>query len=636
MIPISKETELFLNQRGQEWVAKVEIDGVEYGMDSIVDFDIQNDVAPSDEFAIGTAVFSKLTLTLRRVYDDIPNNAQVVPYIGLLADSLTWDSADIAWDDANLAWEGGMTEWIPLGVFYINNRERVHDILVLDCYDGLVYADIQYVSELDYPATMQQVWDEVCAQSGLIYDSSVQIDPHVLNAAPTGFTCRQVMSYIAGVHGASVKMSRTGAVSWRKYAASETPVYELGESDYMRVRQLNPPKKYTRLVVIYDEDEQLAYEAGEGDENHTLYMTNPLMTQEMTDALLQQISGFAYVPIEMDCRGYPHLEHGDRITFVKSESFPWDDADLAWEDADIAWDGTETYHTLILRQTFSFKGGLNMSLSAPSISEQESEFGIDGSLTAAIKRLNENALKYDKPYYGVTHSRNEGIVVQREDGLAKAVFNADELSFYANGDRALWFDIQNRRFVFGGHLEAASGTFTGSLEGGSITIGSGNNVFRADTQGIWAGNGNFSNAPFRVNMQGQLVANNAQISGSITSSTITGGTIIGAGIIGGYITTFSSSPRIMLSSDENVLSVETSSNNRLRIAPFLDGPALLWNAGSSQGRIQLQSTVLAINSSVNVGVTADGAITIISDQMISLSAPLVVVNGTPISQQQQQ
>jgi len=571
MIPISKETELFLNQRGQEWVAKVEIDGVEYGMDSIVDFDIQNDVAPSDEFAIGTAVFSKLTLTLRRVYDDIPNNAQVVPYIGLLADSLTWDSADIAWDDANLAWEGGTTEWIPLGVFYINNRERVHDILVLDCYDGLVYADIQYVSGLDYPATMQQVWDEVCAQSGLIYDSSVQIDPHVLNAAPTGFTCRQVMSYIAGVHGASVKMSRTGAVSWRKYAANETPVYELDESDYMRVRQLNPPKKYTRLVVIYDEDEQLAYEAGDGDENHTLYMTNPLMTQDMTDALLQQISGFAYVPIEMDCRGYPHLEHGDRITFVKSESFPWEDADLAWEDADITWDGTETYHTLILRQTFTFKGGLGMTIEAPSISEQESEFDIDGSLTAAVKRLNQNAVRYGKPYYGVTHSRTEGIVVQREDGLAKAVFNADELAFYQGGQRRLYFDAVNNRYVFDGHLQAASGTFTGTVEAGAIIGGS---------------------------ISGSTISGGTITGSTITGSIINGGSIFGPVITGGTIQTASSGiyPRIELNSTSNLLIAEAGFNNRFTIAASSAGvPTLTFNfPAGGNALIYPTSTDLAV------------------------------------------
>lgn len=526
-----------MSRRSQEWLIKVDIDGVEYDASQIVDISIENGVTPSDEFTLGAAVISRCVVTLKTT-DTIPPNARVIPYVALSLASLTWDSAESTWDDADFAWDGSSTtEWLPLGVFYVDNREQVNNVLVLDCLDGLVYADVAYVSQLDYPASMQDVWDEVCAQAGLIYDSSVQIDPsHTLNAGPAGYTCRQVMGFIAGVHGASVKMSRIGEVSWRVYRADEQPVHELTTADYMRVKQTNPAKTYTRVVVTYDEDDQLTYEAGSGDDNHTLYLTNPLMTQQMVDDLLAQINGFSYVPIEMDARGYPLMEHGDRIIYQVSESLAWAEMNVSWDDADIAWDGLRTYQTLILRQTFTFKGGLGMTIEAPSISEQESEFGIDGSLTAAVNRLNQNAVRYGKPYYGVTHSRTEGIVVQREDGLAKAVFNADELSFYAESERALWFDVPNRRFVFGGHLEAASGTFTGELQGGSITIGSGNNVFRADTQGIWAGHASWSDAPFYVNMAGELWAEDAHISGTITGSTITGSTINGGSIFGSVIT----------------------------------------------------------------------------------------------------
>src|SRR5690606_7415100 len=269
----------------------------------------------------------------------------------------------------------------------------------------------------------------------------------------------------------------------------------------------------------------LYYEAGSGSEAETLYVENPFGTQAMADKILAEINGLSYTPISMPARGFPHLDQGDIISFETVESMSWEDADMSWDEADFPWNGVYTHQSIILHQVLDFRGGLSMQIEAPSISEQESEFGIDGSLTAAVKRLNQNAVRYGKPYYGVTHSRDEGIVVQREDGSAKAVFNADELAFYQGGQKALYFDVPNDRYVFGGHLQAASGTFTGELQGGTITIGSGNNVFRADNSGIWAGNSSFNNAPFRVNMQGQLVANDAQISGTITASTFTGGFI---------------------------------------------------------------------------------------------------------------
>src|SRR5690606_28045179 len=100
----------------------------------------------------------------------------------------------------------------------------------------------------------------------------------------------------------------------------------------------------------------------------------------------------------------------------------------------------------------------------------------------------------------------------------------------------------------------------GSLQGGSISIGSGNNVFKADTQGIWAGNSSFGSAPFYVNMQGQLYATDVNITGTITGSTISGGFVIGAIINGGLITgttiqTANSGvyPRVELNSSNNSL-----------------------------------------------------------------------------------
>lgn len=68
-----------------------------------------------------------------------------------------------------------------------------------------------------------------------------------------------------------------------------------------------------------------------------------------------------------------------------------------------------------------------------------------------------------------------------------------------------------------------------NILGGTITIGSGNNVWKADTQGIYLGNSTFANAPFKVTMDGKLTALNGTFKGTIDGSTITGSTIRTAG-----------------------------------------------------------------------------------------------------------
>jgi hypothetical protein len=61
----------------------------------------------------------------------------------------------------------------------------------------------------------------------------------------------------------------------------------------------------------------------------------------------------------------------------------------------------------------------------------------------------------------------------------------------------------NGNAFFTGSITGATGTFSGSLSGatitgGTITIGSGSTIFKADSQGIYLGNASFSSAPFRV------------------------------------------------------------------------------------------------------------------------------------------
>lgn len=56
----------------------------------------------------------------------------------------------------------------------------------------------------------------------------------------------------------------------------------------------------------------------------------------------------------------------------------------------------------------------------------------------------------------------------------------------------------------------------------NLVIGSGNNVFKANQNGIYLGHANYADAPFHVDMQGNLYAESATISGSISGSSITG------------------------------------------------------------------------------------------------------------------
>ena len=101
--------------------------------------------------------------------------------------------------------------------------------------------------------------------------------------------------------------------------------------------------------------------------------------------------------------------------------------------------------------------------------------------------------------------------------------------WYDNGN----FSLGNGNLTWNGSALSVTGggTFTGALSGGTISIGSSNSIFKADSNGIYLGNATFGSAPFRVTPDGQLTATSGTFSGSITgaSGTFSGNLQIGSG-----------------------------------------------------------------------------------------------------------
>jgi len=80
--------------------------------------------------------------------------------------------------------------------------------------------------------------------------------------------------------------------------------------------------------------------------------------------------------------------------------------------------------------------------------------------------------------------------------------------------------------------QSNSATFLSNLR--ALNVGDGGaNVFRSDKAGIWLGAAKYNEAPFRVSMEGKVVASSVTVTGVITA---TAGSSIAAGYITGTIT----------------------------------------------------------------------------------------------------
>ncbi len=111
----------------------------------------------------------------------------------------------------------------------------------------------------------------------------------------------------------------------------------------------------------------------------------------------------------------------------------------------------------------------------------------------------------------------------------------DSTGKFSLGNKLNWNGVDT--LTVNGTINASAGTFSGNItstatitggtisggtiSGGSIAIGSGNSIFKANTDGISLGHATFADAPFKVTAAGVLTATGATINGAITATSLT-------------------------------------------------------------------------------------------------------------------
>lgn len=192
MYPASEMFQRLVQNPMREFDTKVIINGVEHGSNEVVEWDITETITESESYTIGNAIPTKFELKLY-TQSIFPTNAEMKPYIRLID-----------------------TEWIPLGVFYVDSRkESEGGIWEFVCYDKLMQANQPWETELYLPASMSQVVQEICdvLEIQLAPDTSLMFEVPLITHE---FTMRQVLGYIAGCHGANAKINRNGELAFIK------------------------------------------------------------------------------------------------------------------------------------------------------------------------------------------------------------------------------------------------------------------------------------------------------------------------------------------------------------------------------------------------------------------------------------
>jgi hypothetical protein len=157
-----------------------------------------------------------------------------------------------------------------------------------------------------------------------------------------------------------------------------------------------------------------------------------------------------------------------------------------------------------------------------------------------------------------------------------------------------------------GVISAGSILTDSATIGNDIQIGSGESVFKADSNGIYLGNETFADAEFRVTPAGALTATSATISGAITATSLTldSSVSIGAGNLSYDTVTLTNVDGELKINDEGVDTAQIK-NNAVDITKIADTlQSTNYSAGSAGWKLTTDGTFEAGNGTFRGALTA--------------------------------
>lgn len=350
MIAVTEKFKTYAAHPRREVEFKCLIGETEYSRNKIVDLDIEDSVVSNEDFEIGAVVSSKLGLTLR-TEDIIVNNASIKPFVRFLVDS-------------------DPTEWLQQGEMFVDSRLKIGNVYKFSCYDKLITASKSYSTDLLFPNTQYQMLIELAYNLGIeIEDETLAIinTTYTVSSKPEDnlYTFRDIIKFIAISNGCSARMSNVGKLEFVSFV-DRTVIKSILASENWNPRELNPFKVIKKLVFNYNSNLEPII-LGEGDEDVTLYLSNPFITVEMADTIFADIYDLNYSPISFNWKCEPWVQAGDFISVTTRQA---------------------SFNTLVLRMRKKYKGGLNALIESPSSTGSQSEFGFKGTLNQSLSEVN--------------------------------------------------------------------------------------------------------------------------------------------------------------------------------------------------------------------------------------------------------
>lgn len=167
-----------------------------YKIGAIKKLEIETVVFGTGERPLGRVAVGEIDIEMKVPDATIPRQAVLRPYIRVTNGSQT-------------------SEWIPKGRFLLDTRkiargEAGENIIKLHGYDELIKAQMEYTGAgLSWPSADIAVVNDIAAKLGIAVDprTTAAMTKGYPVGEPEGYSCGEVLGYIAAMYGGSFCMS---------------------------------------------------------------------------------------------------------------------------------------------------------------------------------------------------------------------------------------------------------------------------------------------------------------------------------------------------------------------------------------------------------------------------------------------
>lgn len=266
----------------------------------------------------------------------------------------------------------GLTEYIPMGYFTVGKPKKADDQITFTAYDRMMNTERTFSMDgttTNTVAVLKKVADITGVPVVTFGLTAISIK------VPKGYSCREVLSYVAQLHGAFAVCNRRGQIELHTYVDSD---YKVKPNRYWGNFEHNDYAfDVSKFVCFTGQDKNgksISISSGSGA--RSVSFSNPFMTQTALNNILASFKSFSYMPGTLKMMGDPRVD-------------PWDV--LTVEDL-----SGNTYKVPAMKLEWEYDGGLTYSVEAVGLSEEETNADYKGPQTKEMERYYAQLVMIDQ------------------------------------------------------------------------------------------------------------------------------------------------------------------------------------------------------------------------------------------------